>query len=197
MTNQHPAPKAHPQNAHLIAFIIIFNFVAIGGLILVITPTLFRFDNQAVIVALPTAILTPLSPTTPDLLSTPTPTLPPDAVTPVPTNNLRPQEAPAGDASNGQVLFNTFQPAASFSCATCHYVDREDPLIGPGLLNVSIRAESRVPGMRVYEYLHTAIVNPGAFVVPNFPDGLMPRNWAQIYSEQELNDIIAYLMTLQ
>jgi len=113
-----------------------------------------------------------------------------------------PTEAPVepsaagGDPANGQVLFNTFQPAAGFACATCHYVDREDQLIGPGLLNVSARAESRVAGMSVYDYLHTSIINPGAFVVPTFPDGLMPRNWADVYSEDEIDDLIAYLMTL-
>lgn len=62
---------------------------------------------------------------------------------------------------------------------------------------MSIRAESRVPGISIYAYLHTSIVNPGAFVVPGFPDGLMPRNWAEVYSESEINDLIAYLMTLR
>jgi mono/diheme cytochrome c family protein len=103
----------------------------------------------------------------------------------------------AGDPLNGRILFNTFQPAASFACATCHLADREDRLIGPGLLNVSIRAESRVPGMSVNDYLHTSIVSPGAFVVPEFPDGLMPANWADIYSEGEIGDLVAYLMTLR
>ncbi|MBZ0276612.1 MAG: DUF3179 domain-containing protein [Anaerolineae bacterium] len=102
-----------------------------------------------------------------------------------------------GDAANGQALFNTFQADAGFACSTCHFPDKEDRLIGPGLLNVSTRAETRVAGLSAYDYIHTSIVDPGAFVVPDFPDGLMPRNWAQIYSEQQINDIIAYLLTLK
>ncbi len=102
-----------------------------------------------------------------------------------------------GDPANGQVLFNTFQAEANFACATCHYVDKEDQLIGPGLLNVSARAVERVAGLDAYDYIHTSIVDPGAFVVPNYPDNLMPRNWAQIYSDQQIADLIAYLFTLQ
>lgn len=103
----------------------------------------------------------------------------------------------SADAENGAVLFETFQPDAGFACSTCHNDDSEDRLIGPGLLNVPTRAETRVEGQTALEYIFTSITNPGAFVVPDFPDGLMPVNWAEIYSEDEIYDIIAYLMTLQ
>lgn len=201
MGKQHPPHHERPLNATLVAFILVINFVVIGGIILANTPDLFRPASREGIAALSTSTMTPHPPTATAVPPTATP-LPPTPMS-LPTATVPPTEAPAAqgatevDPENGQVLFNTFQPAASFACATCHYVDREDQLIGPGLLNVSQRAESRVPDMGVEEYLHTSIVDPGAFVVPNFPDGLMPRNWAEIYSEQEINDIIAYLMTLQ
>ena len=51
--------------------------------------------------------------------------------------------APSGDAANGQVLFETFRNEVSFACNTCHHVASEDRLIGPGLLNISTRAETR------------------------------------------------------
>ena len=198
MTEQHHPRGAHPLNANLVAFVMVINFTVIGGLILANTPLPSpQTTREAVAVAaLATSSMTSLPSTVapeqaPTLTETP---LPPTATTP-PTEAPVEPSAAGGDPANGQVLFNTFQPVASFACATCHYVDREDQLIGPGLLNVSVRAESRVPGMGVYDYLHTSIVDPGAFVVPNFPDGLMPRNWADIYSEQEINDLIAYLMT--
>jgi hypothetical protein len=50
--------------------------------------------------------------------------------------------------------------------------------------------------MDVVEYIRTSIVNPGAYVVKTFSDGLMPQNWAEIYSEDEIDDLIAYLLTL-
>jgi mono/diheme cytochrome c family protein len=108
-----------------------------------------------------------------------------------------PNALASGDPVRGQELFNTFQSAASFACATCHRVDSEERLIGPGLLNIGARAETRVEGMEARDYIYTSIINPSAFVVPDFPDGLMPKNWAEIYSEDDIDDIISYLMSLR
>lgn len=154
-------------------------------------------------------------------LISPTPTVTPthtSTATPNPTDTLLPSNTPSpahtptliltntlvapiteeisGDAANGEVLFNTFQPAASFACATCHRTDSEERLIGPGLFNVSIRAESRVAGLDATEYIYQSITNPSTYVVEGFPDRLMPQSWADIYSEEEIYDIIAYLFTL-
>src|SRR5690606_10220391 len=105
----------------------------------------------------------------------PTPTTMPEQIAPVASF--------AGDAANGEVLFNTLQAEAGFACATCHRADSEARLIGPGLLNVGTRAETRVEGLSAIEYIRTSIVNPSAYVVESFPDKLMPQNWAEIYSE--------------
>jgi cytochrome c2 len=104
---------------------------------------------------------------------------------------------PNGDPVKGKEYFNTVRTEVNFACATCHHFDTEAQLIGPGLLNVSVRAASRVPGMSAYDYIHTSIVNPSAFVVPGFPDGLMPKVYKDIWTEEQINDIIAYLYTLK
>ena len=101
------------------------------------------------------------------------------------------------DADHGAELFQTFQAEAGFACSTCHRNDSEDRLIGPGLLNIGMRGETRVDGQSSLEYIFTSIVNPGAFVVPEYPDDLMPKNWAEIYTEEEIYDIVAYLLTLK
>ena len=95
------------------------------------------------------------------------------------------------------MLFETFYDQVSFACATCHQVASEDRLIGPGLLNIAARAETRVEGEDALEYIHTSIVDPSAFVVPDYPDGLMPQVYGEILSEEEIQDIIAYLFTLE
>jgi cytochrome c2 len=46
------------------------------------------------------------------------------------------------------------------------------------------------------EYLRTSILDPGAFLVPGFPDYLMPRTYGEVFTAAEINDLIAYLMTL-
>jgi hypothetical protein len=102
-----------------------------------------------------------------------------------------------GRPKRGEELFNTFQPDAGFACATCHNDDSEGRLIGPGLLNILKRAETRVERMTAAEYIYTSIVNPDAYIVEGFPDDLMPENWATIYSLTDISDIMGYLATLQ
>lgn len=127
----------------------------------------------------PTATATPIPPTT-------APTAIPTAV----------QAAVSGDAEAGRVLFNEIQVQAGYACATCHYVDQETMLIGPGLLNLAARAETRVAGVTGDEYLHQSIVEPGAFVVQGYPDLLMPRVYGDIFTPEQINNLVAYLKTL-
>lgn len=103
---------------------------------------------------------------------------------------------PVGDPARGQTLFTTFQAEANFACNTCHLVDSEAQLIGPGLKGVGQRAGQRVAGTNAVEYLHDSIINPSAFVVPNYPDNLMPHVYGNIFTEEQINDLIAYLMSL-
>jgi cytochrome c2 len=159
--------------------------------------------------AIPTE--TPLPPTAttePTLTPTDEPiaTLEPTATpTDKPTPTLEPTEETVSlqsiiashDPENGSELFQTLQVDAGFACSTCHNSESENRLIGPGLLNVGSRAETRVEGQSGLEYIYTSITNPSEFVVPEFPDDLMPKNWQEIYSEDEIYDIIAYLLTLK
>ena len=164
--------------------------------------------SDAETAAAPTATATTEASATPLPSDTPAPTSTPEPATNTPepaTATTEPTEAPteqaaaapAGDAANGQVLFNTFEAAANFACATCHRVDSEEQLIGPGLLNVSVRAETRVPGQTAEEYLHNSIVHPSDHVVENYPDMLMPQVYATVFTEDEINDLVAYLFTLK
>lgn len=138
----------------------------------------------------PTATsIPPTASATPDL---PTATFTPTAI-PVAANTV------SGDPVHGQELFNLLRPEAGFACGTCHYVDQETRLIGPGLLGIGERAATRVEGQSALEYLHTSIVNPNDYIVeadPPYPAGLMPQIYEQLWTEEELNDIIAYLFTL-
>lgn len=47
------------------------------------------------------------------------------------------------------------------------------------------------------EYVRTSILDPGAYLVPGFPDYLMPRIYGEIFTEAEINDLVAYILTLQ
>jgi mono/diheme cytochrome c family protein len=115
----------------------------------------------------------------------------------IPANTSRQGALPlSADPANGKQLFNTFQPAAGIACATCHRVDSEERLVGPGLLDVGKRAQTRIQGLSAVAYLRRSIVNPSAYVVEGYAD-LMPKNWGQVFSEKQIDDLIAYLLTLR
>lgn len=144
---------------------------------------------------------TPIPPT-----ETTEPTEEPATETPVPTEAEAVTEEAGGetggdevtgDPANGQTLFTTFYAEANFACNTCHLVDSESQLIGPGLLNVATRAETRVDGQSTVEYIHNSIVHPSDYVVEGYPDMLMPQVYGEIFTEEEINDLVAYLFTLQ
>lgn len=147
------------------------------------------------------ATATPVPPTS---TSTPPPTATP---TELPTATPEPTSAPAlspidrlvavRDPFNGGMLFGTFQDAANYACSNCHLSDSEKENLGPGLLNIKDRAATRIEGMSAAEYIYQSIVDSKAYTVEGFDAELMPQNWADIYSELEIFDIVAYLMTLE
>ena len=107
----------------------------------------------------------------------------------------------AGDPANGDTLFHTLRTEVGFACSTCHNIDNPNRLIGPSLQNISEIAQTRVEGQGVVEYLHTSIIHPNDYIVPPddggaYPENLMPQVYEELFSEQEIADIIAYLLTL-
>jgi cytochrome c2 len=130
-------------------------------------------------------------------LATRTPTLSQSDVSPTPTPDYLTQRVMTeGDAERGQELFTTVHESVGFACSTCHLTDSEQRLIGPGLLNVRERAAERVERQSAALYLYIAIIRPDAYIVADYPSGLMPQTFDSIFHEQDLYDLIAYLLTL-
>jgi cytochrome c len=69
-------------------------------------------------------------------------------------------------------------------------------LVGPSLGGIANVAGQMVSGQSAEEYLHESIVSPDAYVVEGFQSGIMPSNYGTQLSEQQINDLVAYLMTL-
>lgn len=170
----------------------------------------------------PTA--TPVPPTATPVPATATPE--PPTAAPATATTVPPTEAPmvmpetgsgaapAGDPAAGQVVFQTsfsFPDGSSWACMSCHSVTPDGlRLIGPGLFDVSTHAVHHGPdgiegagtGNAVYDYIHTSVVNPSFYIVPlaegEAPWALsMPTGFGDLLTEQQLNDVIAYLMSLK
>jgi mono/diheme cytochrome c family protein len=153
----------------------------------------------------PTA--TPLEPTATPIRPTEAPTNTPELPTSTFTPTPIPTQSPAGDSvngnpANGDVLFHELRAEVGFACATCHNPASAQRLIGPGLQGIGERAATRVEGQSAVEYIRNSILHPNDFISPaedggpEYPANLMPQIYAQVWSEQQLNDIIAYLLTL-
>ncbi len=99
------------------------------------------------------------------------------------------------DAEHGEELFNTMNDSG-FMCATCHHVDTTDMLVGPGLLGIADRAGERVEGQSAAEYLYISIVQTNEYIVEGYPESVMPTFYSDIYTDEEVYDLVAYLLTL-
>jgi mono/diheme cytochrome c family protein len=117
------------------------------------------------------------------------------------------KELPAGDAARGEQLFAQQVKQASgsnASCKACHSLVPGEVLTGPSLAGVASRAGTRVAGESAEQYIRASIQQPNAFLVPDNPayvgangKSLMPEGLGNLMSDQDLADLIAYLLTLQ
>lgn len=160
-------------------------------------------EENVAIVVVPTQTAVPPTATPEPPIATPTDELtvtpePPTATqTDEPTPAEEPVQIPAGDPDNGKVLFNEISPQTGFSCAICHNVAVPGQIIGPSMLNIKDIAETRVDGETAEEYLYNSILNPDEYIVEGFVGSVMPQTWGDVFSDSDIDDIIAYLMTLE
>jgi cytochrome c len=82
-------------------------------------------------------------------------------------------------------------------CQICHSLEKDETIIGPSFYGIASRAGDRVSGLTAEEYLHQSIVDPNAYIVPGFPNGQMIQNFGKILTEEQVNDLIAFLMTIK
>lgn len=103
----------------------------------------------------------------------------------------------SADPKAGERLFNGATLGASAGCQICHSLEPGVQLVGPSLAGVATRAETRVPGMTAEQYLMQSLVDPNAYVVEGFQPGQMRPDLAQALTQQELDDLVAFLLTLR
>jgi cytochrome c551/c552 len=104
-----------------------------------------------------------------------------------------------GDAANGEVLFAELAIGDNNApgCITCHSLESNVTLVGPSQSDIGLRAETRVDGLSAEEYIRQSIVDPEAYLVEGFASGLMYADYASDLTEDQINDIVAYMLTLR
>jgi len=105
----------------------------------------------------------------------------------------------------GRVLFNSSPPA----CGACHSIAPNVNIVGPSLSGIAATAASRVRGADYHGkakdgpgYIRESILDPNAHVLagPTFAAqgrSLMPGDYAQTLKPEQVDQIVAYLLTLK
>jgi nitric oxide reductase subunit C len=104
------------------------------------------------------------------------------------------ETAGEGDVSAGKTVF---EQTAAPACNTCHSLEAGVDLVGPSLANIGAEAGSRVSGQSAEEYLRESVVSPNAHIVEGFGSNLMPQNYGTQLSEQQIDDLVAYMLSLK
>jgi cytochrome c2 len=104
-----------------------------------------------------------------------------------------------GAAAEGEKLFNSATIGSDAGCMTCHSVEPDKVIVGPSLAGIATDAagDAADRGITTEEMLKIMITDPNDEVVEGFPASTMPQDFGTVLSDQQLNDIIAYLMTLK
>lgn len=122
--------------------------------------------------------------------------------TPVPFASLSQEQVTAGlpedfagalanaDPSAGETV------AVANGCIGCHALDPEAELAGPTWNNMADTAANRQEDMSPANYLYTSIVEPNAYIVDGFQSGVMPQNFSDTIPQEDLANLVAYLLTL-
>jgi hypothetical protein len=103
----------------------------------------------------------------------------------------------SGDSFNGQLLFNGIEmglDGAELGCSACHDGSDAPAVEGTWTRVDEIRLqEPQFADYDVTRYLVESILQPHAYIVPDYTEIMMPNNfWARL-DGQQLADLVAYL----
>jgi cytochrome c2 len=80
------------------------------------------------------------------------------------------------------------------NCGACHSLIADDTIVGPSLHGIASRAATQVAGQDAERYLYASILKPEEFLVEGY-DNLMPSSLGKQLSGEELDAVVAYLLT--
>ncbi|MCH8094787.1 MAG: c-type cytochrome [Chloroflexi bacterium] len=101
-----------------------------------------------------------------------------------------------GDPVAGEEIFRTKleDEPGRHACSECHSLGAISPY-APPVSFIGKDAGGRVEGMSAEDYLRQSIIDPSAFIAEGYRDNIMPKVYGEILTEEEIDHLIAYLLT--
>lgn len=102
-------------------------------------------------------------------------------------------ELPEDPVERGEIWYT------QYGCQACHSIDGS-PGVGPTWLGVYGSQEPLTDGTSVTvddAYLYESIVDPNLKIVQGYLPNIMPQNFVDVLSDVQINDLIAFIRTLQ
>jgi cytochrome c oxidase subunit II len=93
-------------------------------------------------------------------------------------------------AADGKAIFT------ETGCNACHTLADAGATgnVGPALDELAASAPERKPGTAAEAYVEESITDPRAFVVEGFPGNVMPTDYAEQLSPEEIDALVQYLL---
>jgi cytochrome c oxidase subunit 2 len=103
------------------------------------------------------------------------------------------EQGAGGGAAGGGTVERGSEIFATAGCGGCHALSKAgtDAQIGPSLDDLTAAADEA--GVPVAEFVRSSIVDPDAVIAPDYQPGVMPKDFAQSLSPEELDALVAYL----
>lgn len=106
---------------------------------------------------------------------------------PAPTPTRAPVLTP--EQARGKELFG-----GKGRCATCHALEPGKVIVGPSLAGVGDWAAHRRANQTAADYIEESILSPDAYKAPGFEAAQMDVSLAKTLTNEEVNDIVQYLL---
>jgi len=114
-------------------------------------------------------------------------------------------DQPAQESLAQETIDLAVEAMTRTGCNSCHITtglpEVDAAMLGPDQTNLGAIAGTRREGYTAEEYLREAILEPSAFLVEECPLGqclqVMPENYGELLTEDELNAVVAYLLSLK
>lgn len=113
------------------------------------------------------------------------------------TTDADTDSAKTAEVRSPEVLFGN--PPEGMGCVACHNMELPEDannrgIVGPNLGNLADHAGDRVPGEDAETYVYNSIVNPGAFIVPTYPAGIMPQGFDTRMTPEEIDGLVQWML---